>query len=115
MANNIQVAGTCGRDAELKFFANGDAVASFSVADNQFGKGKDGNPKPPIWWNCSIFGQRAEKLSQYILKGSHITVFGNVTQRDWTDDQGVLHKAMEIRVSEVTLQGGKKESTGDDW
>lgn len=99
--NIITIAGNVARDAEVRYLANGDAVANFSVADNA---GKD---KPAIFWNCQLFGKRAEALQQYIRKGDKITVAGSVTERAWTDKDGTPRKTMEIRVSEIALQGGK--------
>lgn len=101
--NNITVAGTLGRDAEIKYMPNGDPVASFSVADSQ---GKD---KQTIWWNASLFGKRAESLAPYLLKGGAVTISGNVTEREWTDKDGQKRKSMDIRVSDVALQGGRKD------
>lgn len=103
--NNITVAGQLGRDAEVRYLPNGDAVANFSVADSQ---GKD---KPTIWWNCQLFGKRAESLSQYLVKGQSVTVSGNITQRTYTDKQGVEKTSTEIRVGDVALQGGKREES----
>lgn len=102
--NNITLAGTLGRDAEIRAMPNGDPVASFSLADSQ---GKD---KPTIWWTCQLFGKRAESLAPYLVKGQAITVSGNVTERDWTDKNGQNRKSMDIRVADVALQGGRKDS-----
>ena len=102
--NSITIAGTLGRDAEIKYMANGDAVTSFSVADSQ---GKD---KPTTWWSCSLFGKRAESLSQYLLKGSAVTVSGSVTEREWTDKEGSKRKSMDVRVQDIALQGGKRDA-----
>lgn len=101
--NSITVAGSLGRDAELKYLANGDAVANFSVADSA------GRDKPTIWWSCQLFGKRAESLSQYLKKGQAVTVSGSVTEREWTDKDGNTKKAMNVRVNEVALQGGRRE------
>ena len=84
---------------------DGKAVVSFSVADSQ---GKD---KPSIWWSCSLFGDRGEKLQPYLLKGQTVTVIGNVSEREWTDKDGQKRKSMDVRVSDVALQGGKRESS----
>lgn len=100
--NSITVAGTLGKDAEVKYLANGDAIANFSVADSQ------GRDKPTIWWNCGLYGKRAESLSQYLLKGQAVTVTGTVTEREWTDKNGQARKSMDVRVSDVALQGGRK-------
>ncbi len=101
--NSITVAGTLGRDAEMKNLPNGDAVLNFSVADSQ---GKD---KPTIWWNCQLFGKRAESLSQYLTKGQAVTVSGSVSEREWTDRDGVTKKSLNVRVNELALQGGRRE------
>jgi single-strand DNA-binding protein len=100
--NNITVAGTLGKDAEVKYLANGDAICNFSVADSQ------GRDKPTIWWNCGLYGKRAESLSQYLLKGQAVTVTGSVSEREWTSKDGERRKSMDVRVNDVALQGGRK-------
>jgi single stranded DNA-binding protein (ssb) len=101
--NSISISGNIGKDCELRQLPNGDSVAQFSVADSQ---GKD---KPTIWWRASLFGKRADSLAPYLLKGQQVTVIGQVTEREYTDKDGAQKKAMEIRVTDVALQGGKRE------
>jgi single-strand DNA-binding protein len=101
--NSLMVAGGLGKDAEIRFLPNGDPVASFSVADDQ---GKD---KPTIWWNCQLFGKRAESLAPYLTKGQAVTVTGTVTQRTYTDKNGQERTSMDLRVNDLKLQGGKRE------
>lgn len=102
--NNITIAGQLGKDAETRYLPNGDPVASFSVADSQ------GKEKPTIWWNCQLFGKRAESLAPYLVKGQAVTVTGNVTEREYTDKNGNQRKSMDVRVSDLALQGGKREA-----
>lgn len=99
--NSITIAGNLGRDAELRYLQSGDAILSFSVGDNQ---GKD---KPTIWWHCSIFGKRAEALSQYLKKGQAVAVSGSLSKREYTDRDGAKREALDLRVSEIALQGGQ--------
>jgi single-strand DNA-binding protein len=101
--NNLTVAGQLGKDAEVRFLPNGDPVANFSVADSQ---GKD---KDAIWWNCQLFGKRAESLAQYLTKGQSVTITGSVSQRKYTDKNGVEKISTDVRVNDVALQGGRKE------
>lgn len=101
--NSITIAGQLGKDAEQRFLPNGDAVTSFSVADSQ------GRDKPTIWWNCALFGKRAEALTQYLVKGQAVTVTGTVTEREWNDKEGNKRKSMDVRVNDLALQGGKRE------
>lgn len=99
--NSITIAGNLGRDAELRYLQSGDPILSFSVGDNQ---GKD---KPTIWWNCSLFGKRAEALSQYLKKGQAVAVSGSLSKREYTDRDGAKREALDLRVSEIALQGGQ--------
>lgn len=101
--NSITVAGNIGKDAELRHTPSGDAVLQFSVADNQ------GRDKPTIWWPCSLWGRRAESLAPYLNKGQQVTVVGSVSEREWTDREGNKRKSMEVRVSEIALQGGRRD------
>ena len=89
--NNITIAGQLGRDAEVRYLPNGDPVCSFSVADSM------GRDKHTIWWRCSLFGKRGEALNQYLLKGTSVTVSGNVTEREY-DKDGVKMLEIDVRV-----------------
>lgn len=102
--NVITIAGQLGKDAELKNVGQ-DKVLIFSVADSQ------GKEKPAIWWRCNLWGKRAESLGQYLLKGQSITVSGVITEREYTDKDGITRKAQEVRVNDIALQGGKPQST----
>lgn len=91
------IAGNVGKDATLKNLQNGDKVLSFSVAvDN-------GRDKESTWYDCSMFGKRAEALGQYITKGSKVTVMGRLSVRT---HEGKAY--LQISVSEITLQGGNQ-------
>ena len=100
--NSISVSGNIGKDSEMRFLPNGDPICSFSVADSM---GKD---KPTIWWNCSLFGKRAEALSQYLTKGQQVTVIGNVTEREWTDKDGRKRTSMDARATDAAPPGGQR-------
>lgn len=99
--NVITIAGRIGKDAEIRHTSGGKSVASFSVADDQ------GRDKGTIWWNCQLWGERGEKLAQYLAKGNSVTVTGNVTECEYEGK-----KYYDIRVNDVALQGGK-QSGGD--
>ena len=104
---HITVAGRIGKDPEMRYLKDGDAVLSFSVADDQ---GKD---KPTIWWPCSLFGKRAESLQQYLTKGASVTGTGTVQEREYTDKDGNQRNAMQVRVGDIALQGGRHDAEPD--
>ena len=102
--NVISISGSLGRDAELKSLNSGDNICNFSIADSM------GRDKGTIWWNCSLFGKRAESLAQYLVKGQAVTVNGSVTEREWTDKDGAKRKSMDVRVNDIALQGGRQQA-----
>lgn len=105
--NFITITGNLGKDAEKRVLPDGTSVLSFSVADS--GQGKD---KPAIWWDCSMWGKRADSLANFMRKGQQVTVVGQVTEREYTTKDGVTKKAFSVRVQDVALQGGKRDDDG---
>lgn len=67
-----------GRDAVVRKTGDGKPVASFSAAfDSGFGAKKHG-----VWLDCSFWGERAEKLAQYLTKGAQVVVEGSLGTRE---------------------------------
>ena len=102
--NSITVSGSLGKDAELKQMNSGDYICNFSIADSM------GRDKGTIWWNCTLFGKRAESLSQYLVKGQAVTVVGSIIEREWTDKSDNKRKSMDVRVNDIALQGGRRDA-----
>ncbi|MDF3607513.1 single-stranded DNA-binding protein [Paracoccus sp. DMF-8] len=95
---NITIAGRITRDAVTRTTQQGDKVTGFSVAvDDGFGQNKR-----TLFFDCSLWGKRGESLSQYLMKGASVTVAGDLSTRE---HEGKTY--LTIRVSEITLQGGK--------
>ena len=103
--NNWNFTGRLGKDAETRYLPNGDAVTNFSAAVD-FGYG---DKKGTIWARCSMFGKRAEAVSPYLKKGQQVAISGELSERKWTDKEGVEKTTQEVRVNELTLVGGKSE------
>jgi single-strand DNA-binding protein len=102
--NSLTIAGNISKDAEIRYTTGGDPVCNFSVADSQ---GKD---REAVFWNCGLYGKRAESLAKYLVKGQAVTVAGNVTTNKYTDKNGIDRIGYNIRVNEIALQGGRKEA-----
>lgn len=94
----ITIAGRTGKAGELRRTNSGEPVLSFSVAvDDGYGENKS-----TLWFDCSVWGKRAGALEPHITKGAPITVSGDLGKRE---HDGKTY--LTIRVSEVTLQGGR--------
>lgn len=100
--NNYNAIGRVGKDAVIRN-AGGDPVAGWSLAvDSGYGQ-----KKQTLWLDCSLWGKRAEKVAEYITKGSQLGVTGELGTRE---HDGKTY--LTLRVSEVTLVGGRQESAG---
>ena len=102
--NVVCLAGNLTRDAELKQTTNGNAVLTFTLAVNEPYK----NPttgtwdKRPNFFDCVMFGARAEKLVQYIHKGSKVSIAGRLRYRTWEQD-GTKRSKVEVVADEIEL------------
>ena len=104
--NVFTVAGRVTKDAEQRFTANEKAVLGFTVAtDVGFGE-----KKHPLFIRCSLWGKRGEALAAYVLKGSPVTVSGELDLREW-ESNGKSGTSLELNVTEIALQGGKGGTT----
>ena len=101
--NRWEGIGRLGKDIELRYLPNGNAVANFSIACDDSYKSKDTGQKveKTEWVRCTAFGQTAEFLGKFLLKGSRILVVGKLTTRDYEKD-GVKHYVTEIHVQQGT-------------
>jgi single-strand DNA-binding protein len=96
-----------GKDAEVRYTANKDAVTQFSVA-LQSGYG---DKQVTTWLNCSLWGERGTKVASFLLKGTRIGITGELTNRKYMKD-GAERYSLELRVSDITLLGSKSDNKG---
>lgn len=110
--NVFTFSGRLGRDATLRNTRGGDPVLSFPVA-NEVGFGER---KTTQWIECSLWGKRGERLHDYLTKGAQVVVSGELTLREFERTGGTPGASLSVRVTEVTLVGGRRdgEGRGDD-
>src|SRR5574343_1109074 len=98
---SITLIGHLGRDAEVKFRANGTPVTRLTLA----GTTGIGEKKITTWYKASAFGDRYQKIAQWMTKGRPVTIVGEPCAREWMSDSGVSHTDIEVRVNDVVLLG----------
>lgn len=100
------VSGRVGSDAQLKSVGD-TVVCSFSIAHTE--KVYGANPSErTIWVACSIWGERAEKLSPHITKGSFLVVEGSGGVNAYLKDG---HPSAMINCRVTSLEFGGKPTT----
>jgi single-strand DNA-binding protein len=122
MYQKVIVLGNLGNDPELRYTAQGDAVASFSLAANRRWTNSDGQPgEETTWFRVSVWGKQAESVNQYLAKGRQVLVEGRLTPdratggpRIWTGDDGQPRASFELRALMVQFLGGGSRAQAQD-
>ena len=102
---NVTIAGGITRDAVTRTTQQGDKVTGFSVAVSE----GFGDSKRTLYFDCSLWGNRGEKLAGYLTKGSRVAVSGDLSTRE---HEGRTY--LTVRASEVTLLGGNRDDGMSD-
>ncbi len=102
--NVLNAIGRVGKDPELRYTPQQKPVLKFSLA---LGSGY-GQNKTTTWLTVSLWGDRAQKLSEMIAKGDRIGVTGEISLREYEKD-GQKRSSLELNASNVTLLGNKAE------
>ena len=90
-----------GKDAEVRFTPGGTAVANVSLAFTYGKKGEDGK-RPTQWVDASIWGQRAEPMAPYLLKGKQIVAYlEDVHLQTYTKGDGTQNTKMVARLADL--------------
>ena len=95
--NKVVMVGNMTRDPELRRTANGNPVASFTLALNRIQQSSDGQQADYI--SCVVWGKIAENTAQYCSKGSKVGVVGHLQSRSYDNAQG-----QRVYVTEVVCE-----------
>jgi single-strand DNA-binding protein len=109
--NKVILVGNLGKDVELRYLPNGDAVANFSMATTESWKDKSGVKQEKVeWHNIVMYRRLAEIAGEYLKKGSSVYIEGSLQTRKWEKD-GVTRYSTEIIARSMQMLDGKKEAS----
>lgn len=109
--NTVIVIGNLTKDADLKYFSSGSAVANVTIAINRNVRRGEQWEKEANFFDVKIFGKTAENLKPYLTKGKKIAVQGYLKQEKWQSEDGQKHSKVVINAEEVQLLGGNNQPT----
>ena len=98
----VTLIGNVGKPEDLKYTQSGKALINFSLAVND-GKG---DQQTTTWYRCALFGQLAESLAPYIVKGKQVYVEGKLTAREYEGKNGKGF-SLDVDVREIQLLGSR--------
>ena len=112
--NKVILVGNLGRDPEVRYMPNGEAVCNFSIATTDSWKDKNGQKQERTeWHNLVFYSPLAEITGQYLRKGSLIFVEGRLQTRKWQDKNTGQDRYMtEIVVNEMKMLDRKSDQSG---
>ena len=101
--NKAMIIGNLGRDPEMRYTPNGQAVTQFTVAVNRNYKDQNGEwQEETEWFRVVVWGQQAERAAEYLRKGNKVYVEGRLQTRQWEDREGQKRYTTELVANQVT-------------
>lgn len=83
-ATSVSLYGNLTNNPELRYTANGKALASFTVAENTIRK--DGSKGETMFYDVTVWDAQAENVSTSLHKGDRVVVLGRLRQERWEKD-----------------------------
>jgi len=106
MSNTFTGLVRIGSEPELRFTPSGKAILTFSAANTT----GFGDKKKTLWLRATVWNN-SEKIKPYLSKGGQIVISGELSQNEFTGNDGLKKSSLEINVSYVDLVGNKSDSS----
>ena len=111
--NKVILVGNLGRDPEMRFMPNGEAVCNFSIATTDNWKDKAGvKQERTEWHNIVMYRKLAEIAGEYLKKGASVYVEGRLQTRKWQTKEGQDRYTTEIIADSMQMLGGRNAGSG---
>ena len=107
--NRVILTGNLTRDPEMRRTQGGMTIMTLGIAVNDRRKNQQGEWEDvPNFIDCTMFGNRAESLSNYLSKGSKVAIDGKLRYSTWERD-GQKRSKLEVIVDDLELLTPKSQ------
>jgi single-strand DNA-binding protein len=119
--NKVILVGNLGQDPEVRFAANGSAIANITIATSESWRDKaTGEQREKTEWHrVVLFGKLAEVAGEYLRKGSQVYIEGQLKTRKWQDQNGQDRYTTEVVVQGyngvMQMMGGRQGAAQQSW
>lgn len=99
--NKVILLGNVGKDPEVRYPAQGQIVATFSLATTDRGYTNASGvqvPERTEWHNIVVWGKNAETVERYVRKGTKLYIEGKLRTRTWEDRNAIKRYVTEVYV-----------------
>lgn len=110
--NKVILVGNLGRDPEVRYSAEGNAVCNISIATTSNWRDKTtGERREETEWHRVVFYNRlAEIAGEYLRKGRSVYVKGRLRTRKWQGQDGKDNYTTGIIADQMQLLGGRDDT-----
>ena len=115
--NKVILIGNVGKDPDVRYFDNGNAIANFPLATSDRGyKLANGTevPERTEWHNIVASRDRAQFVEKYVKKGSSVYVEGKIRTRNYDDKDGNKRYITEIFIDRIEFYSSGRGQQGTD-
>ncbi|MGB5539548.1 MAG: single-stranded DNA-binding protein [Gammaproteobacteria bacterium] len=107
--NKVILVGNLGKDPEVRYMPNGNAVANITLATTESWKDKQTGEtqEKTEWHRVVLFRRLGEIAGEYLKKGSQVYIEGRLQTRKWQDNSGNDRYTTEIVADEMQMLGGR--------
>ena len=114
--NKVILIGNVGKDPDVRYMPNGNAVANVTLATSESWKDKNSGEKQERteWHRVTFFRRLGEIVGEYVKKGSKIYVEGRLQTRKWQDKDGNDRYTTEIIADEMQMLDSRGGSAAFD-
>ena len=111
--NKAIIVGNLGNDPEIRYSANGNAIASISVATSDRWKDKTTGEQQERteWHNVVCFARLGEIAGEYLRKGSKVYIEGQLRTSSW-EAEGQKKYRTEINAREMQMLDSRGSMDG---
>ena len=111
--NKVMLIGNVGKDPEMRYTANGNAVTTFRIACSRNYTTPDGERREETdWFDIVTWDKLAELCSQFLQKGRQAYVEGRLQTRSWEGQDGQKRYKTEVVAQTVLFLGSAGGNSG---
>ena len=111
LRNKVQLIGRLGQAPEIISFENGNKLAKFSLATNEYYKNAKGEKiEETQWHSLFCWGPKADLVEKYVTKGKEICIEGKLITRSYETKEGDKRYRTEVQVLDILFLGANSET-----
>lgn len=112
--NKVILLGNVGRDPEIRYYGQGQAMASFTLAVTEPPYNTASGQLQPArtdWFRIVCFRHVALNVEQHVRKGTFLAVEGKLRSNTYQDKNGVNHTITEVHAERVSFRSPQSKDS----